>query len=220
MTIVKLSKAVPSNKLSSSAKVTGLKVIIHILALLPVVQIYYLAFTAQISGDVVQRLIHFTGIGAFNLLLITLAVTPVAKRFKQGYLMQVKRLLGLYSFFYGLLHVLNFMLFDLQLDLALFFAEVVKRPYITIGMLAFIALTALAITSISRIKRRMGKRWQALHNVIYLIAILVAVHFYWSVKSELTSPIFYFAITLILLSFRHKKLNALISSVFARKSAP
>lgn len=215
--MVNINKARLAFNIANGTKVKLLKLVIHLSALCPILAIYYLAFTAQIPGDVVERLIHFTGIGAFNLLLITLAITPIAKYLKQGYLMQVRRLLGLYSFFYAVLHLVNFLLFDLQLDVYLFLAEVVKRPYITLGMLAFVGLFALAVTSINSIKRAMGKRWQVLHNIIYIIAILVAVHFYWSVKSELTSPIFYFIITLTLLCFRYKKLKALISSYFVGK---
>jgi len=96
----------------------------------------------------------------------------------------------------------------------LFFGEIIKRPYITIGMLAFVLLSILAITSHNTIKGKMGKNWQKLHNLNYVITLLVAVHFYWSVKSELISPLFYFLLTIVLLLFRYKKLKALISSLF------
>jgi len=110
--------------------------------------------------------------------------------------------------------LLNFLAFEVQFNGALFIGEVIKRPYITIGMIAFLLLIALAITSVDKIKRKMGKSWQKLHNFNYLIVILVTIHFYWSVKSELTSPLFYGFITLILLSFRYKKLKRLISTMF------
>lgn len=196
-----------------------LKTVIHLAALLPLINLYYLAFYDLLGADPVQRVIHFTGIGAFNLLLLTLTVTPLAKRFKQGFLLQVRRLLGLYAFSYAFMHVFNFLAFDLQFAWSLFFNEIVKRPYITFGMIAFVLLATLAITSLNSLRRKMGKSWQKLHNLSYLIIILVAVHFYWSVKSELLSPLFYFLLVGILLSFRYTKIKKLMRSTFNRKTS-
>ncbi len=194
-----------------------LKVVIHLAAFLPLFNLYYLAFNDLLGADPVQRVIHFTGIGAFNLLLLTLTVSPLAKKFKQGYLLPVRRLLGLYAFSYAFMHILNFLAFDLQFAWLLFFNEIVKRPYITVGMVAFVFLAALAITSVNLLKRKMGKSWQILHNFSYLITVLVSIHFYWSVKSELISPLFYFILTLILLAFRYKKIKALLFSIVKKK---
>jgi len=206
------------NKLTTSHKVLILKVVIHLAALLPLFNLYYLAFNDLLGADPVQRVIHFTGIGAFNLLLVTLTVSPIAKKFKKGYLLQVRRLLGLYTFTYAFMHLINFLVFDLQLAWSLFFNEVLKRPYITIGMIAFILLSALAVTSVNSIKRKMGKSWQRLHNVSYLIVTLVSVHFYWSVKSELIAPLFYILLTSVLLAFRYKKIKTLILSMFGNRT--
>jgi len=203
-----------SNKLTTSNKVLIVKAVIHLAAFLPLLNLYYLAYLDQLGADPVERVIHFTGIGAFNLLLITLTISPVAKKLKQGYLLQTRRLLGLYAFSYAVMHILNFLAFDLQFAWSLFINEVFKRPYISVGMVAFILLAALAVTSLNALKRKMGKSWQSLHNASYLITILVSVHFYWSVKSELISPIFYFVLTAALLAFRYKKIKALILSVF------
>nr|WP_211215593.1 protein-methionine-sulfoxide reductase heme-binding subunit MsrQ [Colwellia piezophila] len=203
-----------NKKLTSSNKVFILKIVIHLAALLPLINLYYLAFNDLLGADPVERVIHFTGIGAFNLLLITLTVSPIAKKFKQGYLLQVRRLLGLYAFSYAFMHVLNFLAFDLQFAWSLFLSEIVKRPYITIGMVAFVLVTALAVTSHNSLRRKLGKSWQKLHNLNYLIVLLVAIHFYWSVKSELISPLFYLLMTLTLLAFRFKKIKALFLSLF------
>ncbi|ALO35448.1 iron reductase [Colwellia sp. MT41] len=204
-------------KIATANKVFMLKVVIHLAAFLPLFNLYTLAFNDLLGADPVQRVIHFTGIGAFNLLLLTLTVSPLAKKFKQGYLLPVRRLLGLYAFSYAFMHILNFLAFDLQFAWSLFFNEIVKRPYITVGMIAFVLLAALAITSVNRLKRKMGKSWQSLHNFSYLITVLVAIHFYWSVKSELISPLFYFILTLILLAFRYKKIKALLFSIVKKK---
>ncbi len=201
--------------MNSNTKIFTLKVFIHLGALLPVLNLYFLAFADELGADPVEIVIHFTGIGSLNLLLITLGVSPLAKLLKQPYLLQTRRLLGLYAFAYALLHLLNFLAFEVQFDGVLFISEVIKRPYITIGMLAFIILSVLAITSINRLKKKMGKSWQRLHNLTYLLVLLVTVHFYWSLKSALISPFFYFALCFILLSFRYKKLKRLILSMFA-----
>jgi len=191
-----------------------LKIIIHIGAFLPLANLYFLAFGDYLGTDPVEAVIHFTGIGALNLLLITLCVTPLAKLLKQGYLLQSRRLLGLYAYTYASFHFFNFLAFEMQFDFSLFISEVVKRPYITIGMIAFMLLTALALTSVNRLKRKMGKSWQTLHNFNYLIVLLVIIHFYWSVKAELISPLIYFVLLFILLLFRYHKLKRLISSTF------
>ena len=200
--------------MTNNTRVFILKTIINFSALLPLLNLYFLAFFDELGADPVEAVIHFTGIGAFNLLLITLSVSPLAKISKQGYLLQTRRLLGLYTFTYAVCHLLNFLAFEVQFDGSLFLSEVIDRPYITIGMVAFLLLTALAVTSFNKLKRKMGKSWQKLHDFSYLIAILVAIHFYWSVKSELTSPLFYAVLTLILLLFRYKKLKRLISTMF------
>jgi sulfoxide reductase heme-binding subunit YedZ len=200
--------------MKNDTKVFLLKVLIHLGALIPLVNLYFLAFNDKLGADPVESVIHFTGIGAFNLLLITLSVTPIAQLTKQGYLLNVRRLLGLYAYTYALFHLVNFLSFEIQFDGALFISEVWKRPYITIGMVAFFLLTALSITSINKLKRKMGKSWQQLHNVSYIIILLVATHFYWSVKSELTSPLFYFAMAIMLLLFRYKKIKRLLLSTF------
>ena len=134
---------------------------------------------------------------------------------KKGYLLQTRRLLGVYAFIYALLHVLNFLAFEIQFDIVLFFNEVIERPYITIGMLAFLLLSVLAITSFDSIKRRMKKKWQILHNSIYFLALLVVIHFYWSVKSALILPIIYCLLCSVVLLFRYQKLKRLILSMFA-----
>lgn len=182
-----------------------LKTVIHLSALLPVIALYYYAVLDQLGSDPVEEVIHFTGIGALNLLLITLLVSPLAKRFKQGWLINVRRLLGLYAFFYACLHLLNFLFFELQFDFSLFIDEIIERPYITIGMLAFTCLIALAITSVNSLRRKMGKRWQMLHNLNYLLVTLVCIHFYWSVKSDITEPVIYFIILFALLYQRKAK---------------
>jgi sulfoxide reductase heme-binding subunit YedZ len=184
-----------------------LKITIHLSAFLPLFALYFLAFTEQLGADPVEDVIHFTGIGAFNLLLISLLITPVAKKYRQGYLLQTRRLLGLYSFTYAVFHLLNFLVFEVQLDLNLFFDEIIDRPYITVGMAALIILFSLAITSITALRRKMGKNWQKLHNGVYLAVLLIALHFFWSVKSDIVEPTIYFTMAIFLLILRKDKIK-------------
>ncbi|MBA6230752.1 MULTISPECIES: protein-methionine-sulfoxide reductase heme-binding subunit MsrQ [unclassified Colwellia] len=181
------------------------KSFIHLAALLPLVNAYYLAFTDQLGADPVEAIIHFTGIGAFNLLLLSLVITPISKRFKISLLVKFRRLVGLYSFTYALLHLTNFLVFEVQFDWLLFLNEIIDRPYITIGMAGLLILLTLAITSISALKKRMGKNWQKLHNWVYLAVIFVGIHFYWSVKSDIIEPSIYLFISITLLALRFEK---------------
>jgi sulfoxide reductase heme-binding subunit YedZ len=188
-------------------RVILLKISIHLLAFLPLFVLYFLAFTEQLGADPVEEVIHFTGMGAFNLLLISLLVTPVAKNYRQGYLLKIRRLLGLYSFTYAMFHLLNFLAFEVQFDLALFFDEIIDRPYITVGMAALMILFSLALTSITAIRRKMGTKWQKLHNGVYLAVLLIALHFFWSVKSDIVEPMIYFTMVVLLLIFRKDKIK-------------
>jgi sulfoxide reductase heme-binding subunit YedZ len=195
-------------------KVWLLKIVIHFSALIPLVMVYYQAIYGQDFADPVKAVIHFTGIGSFNLLLITLLISPLAAYFKQGYLLQVRRVLGLYSYFYALAHLINFIAFDLQFNFALLLNEIIKRPYITLGMVAFLLLTLLAITSLDFLKRKLGRRWQKLHNSVYAVVIVVGIHFYWSVKSEIITPSIYLLMAIFLLALRYKKIKAILQSLF------
>jgi len=188
-------------------RVLLLKITIHLMSFLPLCALYFLAFDDQLGADPVKEVIHFTGIGAFNLLLISLVLTPVAKKFRQGYLLQTRRLVGLYSFTYAIFHLLNFFVFELQFDLTLFFDEIIERPYITVGMAALIILSSLAVTSITALRRKMGKKWQKLHNWVYVAVLLIALHFFWSVKSDIVEPMIYVFIVLFLLNLRREKIK-------------
>ena len=146
----------------SQKAIPYLKALVHITALYPLVNLYYQAISDRLGADPVEVVIHFTGIGALNLLLISLLISPAAKFFKIGALIQFRRMIGLYAFVYALCHILNFLSFEVQFDLQLFIDEVFERPYITVGMTAFLLLTALAVTSIAKIRRKMKKNWQTL----------------------------------------------------------
>lgn len=192
-----------------ASHVMAIKSLFHLLALLPIGYLVWTVLAGRAGGDPVQYIIHFTGMGALNALLAVLLVTPVAKRFKIGAIIQTRRLLGLYVFAYATLHISAFISLDLLFEWSLLASEVVKRPYILVGASGYVLLLLLAITSVNRVKRKMGRRWQTLHNGVYLIAILAPIHFYWSVKSEVIEPSIYLilfsALLLVRLNWRQLK---------------
>ena len=186
--------------------ISWLKAVIHLSALTPLFYTYFAAFSDQLGGDPVEAVLHFTGISAFNLLLLSLLVSPLAKKFKQGLLVNVRRLLGLYAFFYALIHFSSYVLFELQQEWSLLLSEIIKRPYITVGFIALLLLSSLALSSTKNIQRKLGPKWQKLHNWVYVAGLLIALHYIWSVKSDLVQPIIYWMMLLSLLWFRRDKL--------------
>jgi len=190
-------------------QVIVLKVLIHAVCLYYLADIYYRGFNDQLGGDPVSEIIHFTGLGVLNLLFLTLLVSPLVRYTKQPRLMRVRRLLGLYAFTYAVAHVFNYISFDLQFDWSLVASELFKRPYIVVGLIAFLLLLSLAITSIPALVRKMGIYWKVLHRWIYVATLLGCIHFYWSVKADITEPLIYFFILVILLLPRRKEVMKL-----------
>ncbi|NKZ40758.1 protein-methionine-sulfoxide reductase heme-binding subunit MsrQ [Shewanella algae] len=184
-----------------------LKALLHLAAGLPLLYLALQVVTDSAGGDPVQYIIHFTGKGALNALVATLLVSPVARKFKLGLLMQTRRLLGLWVFAWACLHILSYFSLDLLFAWELLLSEIIKRPYILVGASAWLLLAALALTSFKAMQRRMGRRWQQLHYSIYAIALLVPVHYYWSVKSEIIEPSLYLAAMLLLLAIRLPRFN-------------
>jgi sulfoxide reductase heme-binding subunit YedZ len=156
----------------------------------------------DLGADPVREIIHTFGKTALNLLLITLLVTPVRELTKWSNLARLRRMLGLFVFFYVLLHFISYGWLDQGLDFAAIGADIVKRPYITIGMLALLLLIPLAITSTNNMMRRLGKRWLALHRLVYLIALLGVWHFYWQVKKDIREPLLYVGMYAALMAYR------------------
>lgn len=193
-------------KVNNSRIIFSLKAAIHIISLFLLANIYFQAINDNLGADPVEAVLHFTGIGAFNLLILSLIVSPLSQHFKWSFLLKIRRLLGLYSFSYALCHVLSFLAFEVQFDWLLFVSEIIERPYITVGMFAVVILLLLTVTSFSAIKKKMGRKWQLLHNWVYVALCLIALHFYWSVKSEIIEPSIYIAISLLLLYLRKSKI--------------
>jgi sulfoxide reductase heme-binding subunit YedZ len=158
----------------------------------------------DLGADPINRLLHACGLTSLRLLLITLAVTPLRKLTHWNNLVRLRRMLGLFAFFYVLAHFTVYAWLDLELDFRHIGADIAKRPYITIGMLALLLLIPLAVTSTNRMMRRLGRRWTQLHKLVYVIAALGLWHFWWQVKKDIREPLLYVAIFAVLMAFRIK----------------
>jgi len=158
----------------------------------------------DLGADPVARLIHACGLTALRLLMITLAVTPLRMLTGWNHFIRLRRMLGLFAFFYVVMHFTVYAWLDQGLNLANIGADIVKRPYITIGMLGLLLLIPLAVTSTNGMMRRLGRRWVKLHKLVYVIAVLGLWHFWWQVKKDISEPLLYVAIFAVLMAFRLK----------------
>ena len=188
-----------------SARQAGLiKAAIFLLALVPLARMVYLTVTGQLV-EPLEFITRGTGDWTLYFLCFTLALTPLRRLLKWNWLIKLRRMLGLYMFFYGLLHFMTFLWFDHFFDLREMWKDVLKRPFITVGFTAFVLLIPLAATSTNAMVRRLGgKRWQWLHRLIYVIAPLAILHFWWmkAGKHNFTQPIIFGCILGALLLMR------------------
>lgn len=183
-----------------------MKIAIHAVSLFFVAILVYNTLNGGFGADPIKGIEHFTGKAALNTLILTLLLSPLAKKYKQGGLIRLRRLLGVYSFFWVALHLSAYLALDLNFDWYLLGSEIVKRPYLAVGAVSWIILLLLTLTSPQTIQRRLGKYWQKLHNWVYLALILSPIHYYWSVKSDVLEPIIYLLVCALLLSFRKQKI--------------
>ena len=187
----------------SSKNLKIVKVIVHVLCLLPLVRLIYCFYTNDLTANPVEFITHSTGTWALAILLISLTITPLRKIKKLNWLISLRRMIGLYSFFYANLHFLTYIVFDLNFNFSGVAKDIAKRPFITIGFAAFVLLLPLAITSNKfSIRKLTGKRWNQLHRLVYPAAILGVVHFYWLVKSDVRQPVIYAVILSLLFGVR------------------
>jgi sulfoxide reductase heme-binding subunit YedZ len=183
-------------------QLTLLKVVVFVVALVPLARIVLLAGD---TANPLEFITHGTGDWTLYLLCITLAVTPVRRLSGLNWLLKLRRMLGLFAFFYATLHFITFVWFDHFFDLAAIWKDVRKRPFITVGFAAFVLLIPLAATSTNAMVRRLGaKRWQALHRLIYLIAPLGVLHYWWmkAAKNNIGKPLLFAVIVGLLLAVR------------------
>ena len=180
------------------------KPIIFLACLVPALLVVTDAFelTGRLGANPVEEILDRFGNWALRFVMITLAVTPLRRLTGWNWLARFRRLFGLYTFFYALMHFLTWLILDQGVLLSAIVEDLVERPFITIGFAALLLLTALAVTSTNGMRRRLGRRWQTLHNAVYVIALLGVWHYWWQVKKDITEPLIYAVILAVLLAPR------------------
>lgn len=188
----------------TARQLAGIKLVLFVVALLPFARLVLLAFADRLGANPIEFITRNTGDWTLYFLCITLTVTPLRRLTGWNWLLRLRRMLGLFAFFYAMLHFTTFLWFDHFFDIDEMGKDVLKRPFITVGFTAFVLLIPLAATSTNGMMRRLGKRWQKLHRTIYLIAPLGILHFWWmkAGKNDFAQPILFGSIVALLLLLR------------------
>lgn len=179
-----------------------IKPLVFLACLLPLALLVLALVQDDLGANPIEELTRRSGEWTLRFLLLTLCMTPAQKLFKQSWPVKLRRMLGLYTFFYACLHLLTYLWLDQFFDWSEIIIDILKRPFILVGMLAFLLLTPLAITSTNTMMRRLGKRWKRLHQLVYIIGGLGVLHFFWLVKKDLLTPTVYLVILIFLLGYR------------------
>jgi sulfoxide reductase heme-binding subunit YedZ len=189
----------------SERAIGAVKVLVFLLALVPLARLLLGVFVYPewLGPNPAEFITRATGDWALRLLLLALAVTPLRRLTGWAWIARLRRMLGQYAFFYVVIHFASYVSFDHVFDVGAIFADVVKRPFITVGFVSLLLLLPLAATSTNGMVRRLGvRRWNALHRLVYLIGPLAVLHFWWMVKRDLTEPVIYALVLAFLLGYR------------------
>jgi len=179
------------------------KVALFVACLAPLARLGWKAYAGRLGANPIEVITHSTGDWTMIFLLVTLAITPLRKMTGQPWMIRYRRMLGLFAFFYGTLHLVTYVWLDKFFAVHEMLADIAKRRFITMGLLGFVLMLPLAITSTSGWIRRLGgRRWQALHRLIYVSALAGVIHYIWLVKADLHKPLLYAAILGVLLAYR------------------
>ncbi|HQS99356.1 MAG: sulfoxide reductase heme-binding subunit YedZ [Hydrogenophilales bacterium 16-64-46] len=189
---------------------------LFILCLFPLARLVVLAVTGGLGANPIEFITRSTGTWTMVGLLLTLSVTPLRRLTGWTALVRHRRMLGLFAFFYASLHFVTYIWLDQFFDLASVARDIVKRPFITVGFAAFVLLIPLALTSTQAMMRRLGRRWQQLHRLVYGIAILGVLHYLWLVKQDLTQPLIYGGVLALLLGARLPRVAGLLQGMAPR----
>ena len=182
-----------------------IKPAVFIASLIPAVWLVLMA-TNLVGGGLganpIEAIQDWLGVWALRFILLTLAISPASQLTGMVWMIQLRRMLGLFAFFYASMHLLNYLVLDKTFNFPEIIDDVIKRPFITLGAAAILMLIPLAITSTNGWRRRLGRRWKKLHRLVYLIGIAVCSHFYWQVKQDISEPLVYCLILATLLGYR------------------
>jgi sulfoxide reductase heme-binding subunit YedZ len=179
-----------------------IKPALWVLGLAPLLYLLNRTRLGDLGFDPIRTITHFTGRTAITILFITLTVTPLRRLTGWNPLIKVRRLIGNFAFFYALIHFLIYAVFDRELSPVGLGEDIAKRPWITVGFTTFLILLTLAITSPQAMVRKLGKRWQTLHRLIYVAAGLAVLHFTWAQKKDIRLPLIYAAVLAVILGSR------------------
>ena len=179
-----------------------LKPVIFLLCLVPLLRLGWKALNSALGANPVQVITFSTGTWTLVFLLLTLSITPLRKMTRLYWLIQYRRMLGLFAFFYGCLHLLTYVWLDQFFEAHSIYKDVFKRPFITAGFTAFVLMVPLAATSTQKAIRRLGNRWQMLHRLIYASALAGVIHYWWLVKKDVRRPEVYAGVLAALLGYR------------------
>lgn len=179
------------------------KVLVFVICLLPFVWLTFAFFTYRLGANPIEAVTRETGQWALRFVMISLAVSPLKWLTGLSVLQRFRRMLGLFAFFYACVHMLLYLGLDQFFNVSEIWADIIKRPFITIGFLTFVLLIPLAVTSTNKMVKRLGlSRWKMLHQLNYLIVILACIHFFMLVKQDITEPVIYSVIAAVLLFSR------------------
>jgi methionine sulfoxide reductase heme-binding subunit len=179
------------------------KAFVFLVCLLPLGMLAWKGYLGDLGANPIEKITHSTGDWTLRFLLITLAITPLRRALRAPALIRFRRMLGLFAFFYGCLHFLTYIWLDKFFDVHGMLADIAKRKFITVGFTAFVLLIPLAVTSTAGWIRRLGgRRWRALHRLIYFSAIAGVIHYLWLVKADIRKPLEYGSILALLLFYR------------------
>jgi sulfoxide reductase heme-binding subunit YedZ len=179
-----------------------IKPILFTVCLVPFIALVIGAVNNTLGTNPVETMTHETGEWTLRLLLVTLVITPLRRLSGKSWLIKLRRMLGLYTFFYACLHFITYIWLDQYFDWMEIIRDIPKRPFITVGFAAFVLLIPLAVTSNNKMMRRLKKNWVKLHKLVYVIAVLGVLHFLWLVKADTLEPLIYASILLVLLGYR------------------
>ncbi len=189
----------------SQTAIRAIKAAVFVVALVPFTQLAVSAvwFPDALGANPAEYITRSLGDWCLRFLLFTLAVTPLRRITGWNWLLRLRRMLGLYAFFYGVVHFTSYLAFDHVFDVVAILKDIVKRPFITVGFTTLLLLVPLAVTSTNAMVRRLGAHnWRALHRLVYPIGALAVLHFWWMVKRDITEPAIYGAILAVLLGYR------------------
>jgi sulfoxide reductase heme-binding subunit YedZ len=186
----------------SKRQLTWIKALLFVLALIPLARLIWLGVNDNLTANPIEFIERSTGTWALIILLITLSMTPIRLMTGIAWQIQLRRMMGLFMFFYACLHFTTYVWLDHWFDWSEISKHIIKHPYVLVGFSAFVLALPLAMTSTNGMMRRLGARWKQLHYTVYIVAILGVLHFWWLVKKDIREPLLYAIILFLLLGIR------------------